>query len=84
MLLSMEVEFWSRVIGQNVWVCRKAADMTQGQLAELIGSTVPSVSRLESGGHLPSLATLLKVAEALGVSPCRLLEEPKPKKKGKP
>lgn len=76
----MDADYWSQVIGVNVWTCRRAAGMTQDDLAKLIGSTVPSVSRLESGSHLPSLTTLLKVAEALGVSACRLLEEPKPKK----
>jgi transcriptional regulator with XRE-family HTH domain len=76
----MEPDYWSKVIGLNVWVCRKSSDMTQRQLADAIGSTTPAVSRLESGGHLPSLTTLLRVAEALAVTPCRLLTEPrKPK-----
>jgi transcriptional regulator with XRE-family HTH domain len=42
--------------------------------------TVPGVSRLESGKHFPSLATLVAVAEALGVGPCKLLEEAKLKR----
>ena len=82
----MDPKRWAAVIGANVAAIRKAADMTQARLAAATGSTVPAVSRLESGEHLPSLATLLKVAEALGVSPCKLIEEPpapgRPKKKG--
>jgi transcriptional regulator with XRE-family HTH domain len=39
-------------------------------------SLVPTISRIESGKHLPSLTTLLSLAEALGVTPCRLLQDP--------
>jgi transcriptional regulator with XRE-family HTH domain len=65
---------WAEVIGANVRSCRTGAGMTQSRLAGLIGSTVPVVSRMESGTHLPSLRTVLKVAGALGVSLARLLE----------
>ncbi len=40
--------------------------LTQGQLAVRMGTSVPAVSRLESGQHLPSLATLERVARAFG------------------
>ncbi|MBF0260739.1 MAG: helix-turn-helix transcriptional regulator [Magnetococcales bacterium] len=47
--------------------------MTQGQVAERMGSSTPSVARLKSGGgrarHSPSIATLRRYAEAVG---CRL------------
>jgi predicted transcriptional regulator len=49
---------------------RKAAGLTQAQVAERMGSTAPAVSRLEdalvTGKHSPSLATLRKYAAALG------------------
>ena len=38
--------------------------LTQGQLADRMGTSVPAISRLESGQHLPSLATLERVARA--------------------
>jgi ribosome-binding protein aMBF1 (putative translation factor) len=40
--------------------------LTQGQLADRMGTSVPAISRLESGQHLPSLATLERVARAFG------------------
>ena len=38
--------------------------LTQAQLAERMGTSVPAVSRLESGQHRPNLATLEKLARA--------------------
>lgn len=69
----MDVEKWAKAIARNILDCRRSAGLTQRQLADKIGSSVPALSRLESGTHFPSLGTLLKVAEAVGVDPCRLL-----------
>lgn len=66
------------VIGENVRSLRAAAGLTQAQLGEAVGMAVPHVSRLEKGGHLPSLRTLNRVANALGVTVCRLTERPPP------
>lgn len=40
--------------------------LTQEQLAGLMGTSVPAISRLESGTHVPSLTTLSRLAEAAG------------------
>jgi len=49
---------------------RRAAGLTQAQVAELMGTKAPAVTRLESalasGKHSPSLDTLRKYAAALG------------------
>ncbi len=49
---------------------RRAAGLTQAQVAELMGTKAPAVARLESalasGKHSPSLDTLRKYAAALG------------------
>lgn len=54
----------------EILAARKAAGLTQAQVAERMGSTAPAVSRLENalvtGKHSPSLATLRKYAAALG------------------
>lgn len=54
----------------EILAIRKAAGLTQAQVAERMGSTAPAVSRLEdaliSGKHSPSLATLRKYAAAVG------------------
>ena len=39
--------------------------LTQQQLADLIGAKQPSIARLESGKHTPTLDVLAKIASAL-------------------
>ncbi len=55
----------------QVLTARKAAGLTQADVAERIGTTQSAIARLESGSgkHLPSLATLHKYANAVG---CRV------------
>ncbi len=52
---------------------RKAAGLTQAEVAERMGTKPPAVARLESSGgkqkHSPSLSTLRRYATALG---CKL------------
>lgn len=45
---------------------RKAANLTQGQLADMIGVTQPAVAYWESGISAPSLLNLIAMAKALG------------------
>ena len=49
---------------------RRAAGLTQAQVAERMGTKAPAIARLESalatGKHSPSLNTLRKYAAALG------------------
>jgi DNA-binding XRE family transcriptional regulator len=45
---------------------RQGAALSQQELAERIGTTQSAVARLESGSAQPKLATLSKLAEALG------------------
>ena len=45
---------------------RMKHNLTQEQLAELMGTSAPAISRLESGTHVPSLTTLSRLAEAGG------------------
>jgi transcriptional regulator with XRE-family HTH domain len=40
--------------------------LTQEQLAERMGTSVPAISRLESGQHRPNIETLEKVGHAFG------------------
>jgi transcriptional regulator with XRE-family HTH domain len=58
---------------------RSAAELTQADVAERIGTTQSAVARLESGNgkHSPSLATLRKYARAVGCRvELRLIKEP--------
>jgi DNA-binding XRE family transcriptional regulator len=52
------------------WLGKLRADAgeTQKQLAKRIGMTESMISRLERGDHVPSLATLCRIADAFGRS----------------
>lgn len=55
-----------RHVAEEVVRARKAAKLTQRELAERAGVNQAMVSRLEKGERLPRLETLLAIAEATG------------------
>jgi DNA-binding XRE family transcriptional regulator len=61
--LSKWIDFVSRRIAE----ARSEAGLTQAELAEKSGLPQSHISRLESGKHSPSHATLQKIAGALGL-----------------
>jgi len=54
-------------IAERVRHAREVRGLTQAELAARIGSTQPALARLEAGGVTPSLDTLHRIAEALGL-----------------
>ena len=66
--ISAEVTF-----GWRLAAFRKAAGLTQVQLAETLGSTQRALSYYENDGGYPPLPLLAQLAEALGVSTDELL-----------
>jgi transcriptional regulator with XRE-family HTH domain len=54
-------------IGGKITEFRLEKKLTQSELAELIGISVESISRLERGVTFPSLKTIEKISEALKV-----------------
>ena len=54
-------------LAERVRRTRQKLGMTQTELAARIGSTQPAMARLEAGGVTPSLETLHRIAEALGL-----------------
>jgi transcriptional regulator with XRE-family HTH domain len=58
----------------NLWRTRRRADLSQEDLANLIGVRRSAISPLERGLRLPRIDTILKLAAAMKVSPCLLLE----------
>jgi transcriptional regulator with XRE-family HTH domain len=52
--------------GHLVSRLRTAQGLTQGELAQRVGTQQSSIARLESGNTQPSLSFLHRVAEALG------------------
>jgi DNA-binding XRE family transcriptional regulator len=57
---------WIAYVSERIKFFRLAAHLTQAELAEKAGLPQSHISRLESGKHSPSRATLEKIAGALG------------------
>lgn len=78
--------------GERLKAIRIAANLTQEQLAEKVGMRAQNITRLETGGRTPSWETVLRLAEALGVSVAEFVNDqgegdppakPAPRPKGK-
>jgi len=67
--------FFARIADQ-VQAQRTARNLSQRELAELVGTTQSAIARLEGGGRPPRIDTLLRIAEALD---CELAVELRPR-----
>lgn len=56
-----------KALGERVARYRLASGQTQAQLAERVGVVFETISRLERGSTIPSVARLAQIAGALGV-----------------
>lgn len=54
-------------LGARVRAERERLGLTQSELAERMETTQPTIARLEAGGVTPSLDTLHRAANALGL-----------------
>jgi ribosome-binding protein aMBF1 (putative translation factor) len=54
-------------LGVLVRDARVAADLSQSKLAKRVGTSQSAIARLESGGAQPTIATLRRIATAIGV-----------------
>lgn len=55
----------TKKLGKKIKLARVEHDMTQGNLAEAIGTLQKSISRYETGATIPTIETLGKIAKAL-------------------
>ncbi|WP_342713119.1 XRE family transcriptional regulator [Bradyrhizobium sp. B124] len=62
------------VLGKRIRKLRKVRDRTLESLAQEVGLTKGYLSKMETGRQIPPLATLSKVAHALGTDLASLLE----------
>lgn len=53
-------------VGYLVLKARAAAGMSQAHLARAIGTSQPTIARWESGSQVPSVRSMMKIAEATG------------------
>ena len=70
--LLMEKNIAAR-IGRNIAQARKAVRRTQADVAEKLGIDTGSLSRMERGIIMPSIPTLDKIADELGVALWQLI-----------
>ena len=62
-----------KTVGRNVLAARKALGITQEQLADRSGFSQQYISGLEQGRRNPTVVSLFELAQALDVTPVRLL-----------
>jgi transcriptional regulator with XRE-family HTH domain len=55
----------ARAVANRLVAYRAERGLTQTGLGRFLGMSQPAIARLESGDHLPTLQTLLKLAETL-------------------
>jgi len=67
----------SRHLGRNIQTLREARGRTQQQIARIAGIPRATWANLESGAANPTLAVLIKVAQALQVRLEELIEPPR-------
>ena len=67
-------------IGENIYEYRKAKNMTQAELGDVLGVSNQTVSKWETGLSMPDVMLLPDIARALGVTLDALygIESPKP------
>lgn len=63
-----------KLVGRNFARLRAAANLTQEQVAERADISQQYISGLERGQRNPSVESLLKIAQAIGVSHVALVE----------
>lgn len=63
-------------LGHKLKTLREEYGMTQAQLARAAGVTAGLIGQIEQGKVQPSLKTLEKLAQVMGVTPCYFIMEP--------
>lgn len=60
-------------VGQRIKIYRKEKNLTQGQLAELIGVSTQAISKWETGAGMPDISQIVPLARVLEISTDKLL-----------
>lgn len=62
----VQSEFDRRQLARDLRNLREVAQVSQQELAALVGTGQPSIARIESGRTLPNLDVIARIAHALG------------------
>jgi DNA-binding XRE family transcriptional regulator len=57
----------AHAVAMRLVAYRAEHDLSQTKLARLLGMKQPAVARLEAGDHVPTLLTLTRLSQALGM-----------------
>jgi transcriptional regulator with XRE-family HTH domain len=66
------------MFGRNLCLARQRRGLSVERLAERAGMSRDGLYKIELGHRSPRLATLLALADALGIGPCELLKGLRP------
>jgi len=73
--VALLIQHGQNSLGRKLLEVRKELGLTQRELAARAGVSVAFIGQLEKGKVKPSLKSVEKLAEALGISPCYLIME---------
>jgi DNA-binding XRE family transcriptional regulator len=71
--LKREVKDMRKVLAEQLFELRTAADLSQARLAEIAGVDRKTINRIENGHFSPAIDTIVRLSVALGISPSTLL-----------
>jgi transcriptional regulator with XRE-family HTH domain len=70
-------------VGRRIAELRERADLTQAEIAERVEMTVTNYQRIEHGHQNATIATLVKIAGAIGVPVSALWQDPERARAGR-
>jgi transcriptional regulator with XRE-family HTH domain len=63
-----------QLVGERIREVRLARGLTQGDLAERCGTSIAAISHIERGTKVPTITTLVRLADALECRVTKLVE----------
>jgi transcriptional regulator with XRE-family HTH domain len=63
-----------QLVGERIREVRVARRLTQSDLAELCGTSIAAISHIERGTKVPTITTLVRLADALECKVAKLVE----------
>lgn len=70
----MDIKTHSKKLGKNIKRIRERKKMSQGDICRALGFDRAQISNIEAGKGNPTLSTIEKIAQALGVASDELLK----------